>query len=72
LVGSVVFWTFIELTNGLLRQAIDNDYIPSSLLVAQDLAATRFILMGLLLAALMVWRPQGILGNRQDVLLDVR
>jgi neutral amino acid transport system permease protein len=72
LVGSVVFWTFIELSSGLLREAIANDLIPSSVLEPQDVAATRFIIMGLLLAALMVWRPQGILGNRQDVLLDVR
>lgn len=72
IVGSVVFWTFIELSNGMLREAIDAGVISESVLSPQEVAAVRFIVMGLLLAGLMIWRPQGLFGNRQEVLLDAR
>src|SRR5262245_2208596 len=72
ILGSFVFWTFIELSNGMLREAIDAGWISESVLSPQEVAATRFVIMGLLLAALMVFRPQGLLGNREEVLLDVR
>jgi branched-chain amino acid transport system permease protein len=72
IVGSVIFWTFIELSNGLLREAIDEGLISESVLSPQDVAATRFVIMGVMLALLMVFRPQGILGNKEEVLLDAR
>jgi neutral amino acid transport system permease protein len=72
MLGAVVFWTFIELSNGMLREAIDAGVLSESVLTPQEVAATRFVLMGLLLAVLMVFRPQGLLGNREEVLLDVR
>jgi branched-chain amino acid transport system permease protein len=72
ILGSIVFWTFIELSNGLLREAIDAGVISESVLSPQEVAASRFVIMGLLLALLMVFRPQGLLGNREEVLLDVR
>lgn len=72
IVGSVVFWTFIEFSNGLLREAIDAGVISESVLSPQEVAAVRFIVMGLMLAALMIWRPQGLFGNREEVLLDAR
>jgi branched-chain amino acid transport system permease protein len=72
LLGSFIFWTFIELSNGMLREAIDAGVLSESILTPQEVAATRFVLMGLLLAVLMVFRPQGLLGNREEVLLDAR
>jgi branched-chain amino acid transport system permease protein len=72
MVASVLFWTFIEFSNGLLREAIDAGVISESVLSPQEVAAVRFIVMGLLLAGLMIWRPQGLFGNREEVLLDVR
>jgi neutral amino acid transport system permease protein len=32
----------------------------------------RFMLVGVALMALMIFRPQGILGDRKEVALDVR
>jgi len=28
-------------------------------------------MMGVMLAALMIWRPQGLLGKKEEALLDV-
>ena len=32
----------------------------------------RYVLVGLGLIALVVWRPQGIAGNREELLIDDR
>lgn len=71
-VGSVIFWFLTQLAEGVLRQAIQSGAIPESLLGVQDLAALRFALVGLGLMALMTFRPQGIFGRRQELLLDAR
>ena len=71
LVGSLVFWFLIQLTEGLLREGIEAGVVPS-VIDAQDLAALRFALVGLGLMLLMIFRPQGILGKREEMLLDAR
>ena len=43
---------------------------PFSLLSASDLASVRMIVIGCLLIALMAFRPQGIFGKREELLLD--
>ena len=37
-----------------------------------QVGAVRFMLVGLLLAALIVFRPQGIFGDRREIELDAR
>ena len=36
----------------------------------QQVGATRYVLLGLAIALMMVFRPQGILGNKREVQLD--
>lgn len=43
---------------------------PFSLLSAADRASVRMILIGLLLIAIMALRPQGLLGKREELLLE--
>jgi neutral amino acid transport system permease protein len=69
-VGAVVYWFVIQFADGFLREAIAADWIPDSVLDSTDVGAVRFILVGLLLIVLMVLRPQGALGRREEVLLD--
>ena len=45
---------------------------PGGLLSATDVAQIRFVLVGLGLILLMVFRPQGIFGDRREVMLDAR
>lgn len=35
-----------------------------------QVGATRFVLVGILIIVLMVFRPQGIMGRRREVALD--
>lgn len=68
-VGAVFFWFLLQLSDGLLRGALEAGWL-GGLLEASDIAAIRFALVGLGLMLLMVLRPQGILGSREELLTD--
>jgi len=68
-VGAMLFWFLLAIPDALLRQAIAG---PDPLLPLTDaqVGATRFVLLGILIALLMVYRPQGIMGRKREVQLD--
>jgi branched-chain amino acid transport system permease protein len=68
--GAVVYWFIIQFTDRFIREALAEGWIPGSFIDSTDVGAVRFVLVGLMLMALMIWRPQGILGRREEVLLD--
>jgi neutral amino acid transport system permease protein len=70
-VGAVIFWFLLQFTDGLLRGALASGWLGNAL-EANDIAAIRFALVGLGLILLMVLRPQGILGSREELLTDER
>lgn len=57
-VGAVVLWFLLEVTRFL--------ELP---LAAEQVAALRFMLVGLVLILLMAFRPQGALGKREEMVL---
>jgi neutral amino acid transport system permease protein len=71
IVGSVIFWFLLQATDGLLRGALDAGWL-GSVIQGNDIAAIRFGLVGLGLMLLMILRPQGILGSREELLSDER
>ncbi|SFQ67130.1 branched-chain amino acid transport system permease protein [Amycolatopsis arida] len=71
-IGSVLFWFVMVFLDALLRQAIATGLIPSTVLADAEVGAVRFALVGLGLLLLMVFRPQGILGRREEMVLDAR
>ncbi|MBM7414415.1 MULTISPECIES: branched-chain amino acid ABC transporter permease [Nocardiaceae] len=70
-VGAMLFWFFLSIPDVLLRQAAagENPLIP---MTEQQVGATRFVLLGILIAVLMIFRPQGLLGNKREVQLDAK
>ncbi|MBD2327223.1 branched-chain amino acid ABC transporter permease [Alkalinema sp. FACHB-956] len=60
LLGAVIFWVYTALTRDL------NQILPFPTV---QIDAFRMVFIGLLLIGLMVWRPQGILGNRDELTL---
>ncbi|MBK5223439.1 MAG: branched-chain amino acid ABC transporter permease [Acidimicrobiia bacterium] len=70
--GAIIFWFVVASTEGLLRAGITHGWIPDWLLSSQEVAAVRFMLVGAILMALMVWRPQGLFGKREEVLIGAR
>jgi len=72
--GSMIFWFLFSVTEGLLRSVAGGEgaVIPESVLGSQEIAAIRFVLVGLALMLLMTFRPVGIFGDRREVALDAR
>jgi neutral amino acid transport system permease protein len=60
--GAVVFWFLSISLDGILRVGFD--------MRSSDVGAIRFALVGLGLMLLMIYRPQGILGDRDAAVLD--
>lgn len=71
-VGAIIFWFMIQGIEGVLREGIAGGWIPAWLLSPPDLPAVRFALVGLALLLVMAFRPQGIFGRREEMMLDVR
>jgi len=77
--GSMVFWGILGFADSFLRNAVERTvsgeqlgFIPDSILTTTQVGQVRFILVGLLLALLAAFRPQGILGNKEEMALDDR
>ncbi|MQA07426.1 MAG: branched-chain amino acid ABC transporter permease [Pseudonocardiaceae bacterium] len=70
--GSVLFWFIMVFLDALLRQAIGTGYISPNVISASEVGAVRFALVGLGLLLLMVYRPQGILGRKEEMVLNGR
>jgi neutral amino acid transport system permease protein len=71
-VGSVILWTLLDLTQGIIRQAQQNDYIPESFMDANQVGNVPFIMVGVVLVLLMIFRPQGLFGDRREIALEER
>jgi branched-chain amino acid transport system permease protein len=71
-VGAAIFWLVLSLTDNVLNQAIDAGYISTSIMTSNQVGQVRFILVGVVLMLLMIFRPQGIFGDRKELALDGR
>jgi branched-chain amino acid transport system permease protein len=71
-VGAMLLLFILQFADTGLRLLIDNGTIPEGLLSATDVAQIRFVLVGVGLMLLMIFRPQGIFGDRREVMLDAR
>ena len=63
--GSVIFWVIISETDRLAALIFENAN-------GQQLAGVRFVLVGLLIMSLMIFRPSGLLGKKEELLLNVK
>ena len=73
-VGAIIFWGLISLLGGFFDQATNPDdrLLPTWLMDTNQASLVRFIVMGLALMLLMIYRPQGIFGDRREIALDAR
>lgn len=72
IIGSAIFWFLLAGLDSLLRSLIGTGAIPSAVLAPAEIGAVRLALVGLGLMALMVFRPQGMFGSKEEMLLDAR
>ncbi|WP_159615643.1 branched-chain amino acid ABC transporter permease [Arthrobacter zhaoguopingii] len=64
-IGAMMFWVVLSLTQGLLYGAIESGAI--TFLTNVQAGQLRYILVGIALMLLMVFRPQGVLGNKKEL-----
>jgi len=68
--GSIVFFFLSAFVDVALREAIDAGII--NFLVANEVGIVRNILVGAGLMVLMIFRPQGLIGDKREVAVSVR
>ena len=71
-VGAAIFWVVLSLTDNILNQAVNAGYVPSEILTGVQVGPVRFMLVGVALMALMVFRPQGIFGDKREIAINAR
>ncbi|MDE0130937.1 MAG: branched-chain amino acid ABC transporter permease [bacterium] len=71
-VGAMIFWAMLTFFQGTLIALVNDGLIPTAFMDPTQVNQIRFMLVGVGLALLMVFRPQGIFGSREEMMLDVR
>lgn len=71
-VGSIIFWMILSVTEEVLRDLVNAGHMPTWLMDGVQVGQVRFILTGLGLMALMVFRPQGVFGDKREIAIDAR
>ena len=69
ILGAMTFWVVLSLTQGILFGLVDSGLI--SFMTVTQVGQIRFMLVGLLLMVLVIYRPQGILGNKKEMSFGV-
>lgn len=62
--GGMIFLALISVTQGLMGAMVELGWLP--FLTPPDVAQIRFILIGLSLMLLVIFRPQGMFGNKRE------
>ncbi|MFM2430053.1 MAG: hypothetical protein RLZZ511_1266 [Cyanobacteriota bacterium] len=66
ILGAVIFCAYNSITRDLDKLPL----LSALKLQADQIGALRIMLIGLILMGLMIWRPQGILGNKDELSLN--
>ncbi len=76
IVGAMIFWFTITFVDNVLAEAVRADAIPSWLgwlnITNANFGQVKYMIAGAALAVLVVFRPQGIFGDRREQAFDVR
>ena len=65
IIGSVIFWVLLSFFSGFIARAVEAGWIPflSNIQAGQ----LRFILVGVAIMLIVIYRPQGIFGNKKEL-----
>lgn len=73
-VGAVLFWLLISMLGNFFSQATAgaDPLMPVWLMDQNQASLVRFIVLGLALMLLMIFRPQGIFGDKRELAINAR
>jgi neutral amino acid transport system permease protein len=69
IVGAMLFWVLLSLSNGIIVGLRDSGIL--GFLSSTQAGQIRFILVGIGLVLLVIFRPQGIFGNKKELSFNV-
>ena len=72
IVGTVIFFFVIQFVDNVLQQATVTDSVPEWIVDTSNFAVVKYIVAGLMLSMLVIFRPQGIFGDKREQVFDVR
>lgn len=64
-IGSIIFWVLLSAVSGLIARLVAEGYLP--FLTSVQAGQLRFIIVGVVLMLLVIYRPQGIFGNKKEL-----
>jgi ABC-type branched-subunit amino acid transport system permease subunit len=70
--GAAILYGILNFTDVLLRQLVENGYMPEAIMDGTQVGQVRFMMIGLGLILLAIYRPQGIFGTKEEMALDDR
>ncbi|MDX2025544.1 branched-chain amino acid ABC transporter permease [Microcella sp.] len=65
IVGSVIFWVLLSFFSGFIARAVEVGWLP--FLSNVQAGQLRFILVGIAIMLIVIYRPQGIFGNKKEL-----
>jgi branched-chain amino acid transport system permease protein len=72
-VGAVLFWGLLSFMQVLLGKLTGEwNIIPETIMNRDQIGNVRFALVGLALMLLMIFRPQGLFGDKKEIAIDAR
>lgn len=71
ILGSVAFWFLFSFLEGFIGRAVSLGWF-GGFVDSTSVGPVRFALVGVGLMLLMIYRPQGIIGSREEILIDAR
>lgn len=70
IIGAMIFWFVFQFSDTLLTEAVQANYI--TIIDSTQALQVKVVIVGVALMLLMIFRPQGILGDRKEIALDGR
>jgi len=64
-IGSMIFWVLLSFFSGFIARAVEAGWLP--FMTQVQAGQLRFILVGVAIMLLVVFRPQGIFGNKKEL-----
>ena len=65
IIGSMIFWVLLSFFSGFMARAVEAGWFP--FMTQVQAGQLRFILVGVAIMLIVVFRPQGIFGNKKEL-----
>jgi branched-chain amino acid transport system permease protein len=72
IVGAILFWFVLTLVDNILSEGTRHDTIPKWIATGNNFGQVKYIVAGVALALIVIFRPQGIFGDKREQAFDVR